>query len=426
MTFTNNEIVVRTKVPVETVRRRVNQALTSLESASRVKTVERITFPTAEGTEGVTPVVAVTLNRVDAVDILDLVRTLRAAGGDTSQTSPNYVLNPAPGSVNVWPNGNPKPTTKLEPPRGVVNGVLPGTGVTVAVYDTGAADTTESERVPTAVPLTSDDRDVLDRNGDKQVDLYYGGHFTAMSGTIYTLAPGASIVGVRITEPVTRLVTDLSAARRMSTTLKGAAQNDNWPDIIVLAFGTPVSDYTSGVAMPPLGLDAVTETVEAFGESLIVASAGNWGMSRPFFPGAFEEVVSVGALDGKADSDGSAWTSPSRSDPLAPFSNFGPSVDAYLPGDSLATTHVKGFRFGPGEPVIDGRAIVSGTSFSAPALVGLLADEISRTGADPRAAWEALRASGTPCSKRVGGGVALALTSMAALPTATGVGTSAC
>ena len=95
-------------------------------------------------------------------------------------------------------------------------------------------------------------------------------------------------------------------------------------------------------------MEAVVEAVDRFdpfkaGGMLIVASAGNEATTRPHYPAAFPSVLSVGALDGTVDSDLSPWSSPSKTAPVADFSNRGSTVDVYALGVDLPTTHVSGF-----------------------------------------------------------------------------------
>ena len=127
---------------------------------------------------------------------------------------------------------------------------------------------------------------------------------------------------------------------------------------------------------------------------LIVASAGNMATTRPHFPAAFETVVGVGALDGNIDGDLSPWTSPSRTAPVAEFSNRGSWVDVYTTGVDLPTTHATGVRFEIGGDIIEGKALVDGSSYSTPEFAGLLAEVISTSKVKARVAYSQLIASG--------------------------------
>jgi subtilisin family serine protease len=173
--------------------------------------------------------------------------------------------------------------------------------------------------------------------------------------------------------------------------------------------------------MVPLGLQMVAEAVDRTRDAVVVASAGNDGTDKPFYPAAFENdlpaVVSVGALDATKDSDGNPWTSASRSAAPASFSNFGSWVTAWAPGVSLPTYHAIGLRYEVNGQPINGYANVDGTSFAAPVVGGEILDQVARTGQTPRAAWEAIRATGRTCSAAVGSGIAVALTKATDTPT---------
>jgi hypothetical protein len=147
-------------------------------------------------------------------------------------------------------------------------------------------------------------------------------------------------------------------------------------------------------------MEAVVEAVDRFdpfkqGGMLIVASAGNEASTRPHYPAAFTSVLSVGALDGTLDSDGSPWSSASKTAPVADFSNRGSTVDVYALGVDLPTTHVSGYRFEYGGDIIQGKAIVSGTSFGAPVAAAYVAELMSETGDRARVARDALTDAGT-------------------------------
>jgi subtilisin family serine protease len=233
------------------------------------------------------------------------------------------------------------------------------------------------------------------------------------------MAPGVTVTEARMTE-ANGVATDVSAARRMATTLRKFNLAGNWPDLIVNAFGSPACDVdplSPGGELVPVGLQAVAEAVDRIGQSMIVASAGNRATNRRFYPAAFPGVLAVGALDATLDSDGNAFTSTSRSAPAASFSNFGHWVDAWAPGVDLVTTHVNGFRFEAGGDLITGIASVSGTSFAGPYVASLLAEQMAATGQTASAAWAAIKAVSPRCSTTLGSGYAVALPRMTATAT---------
>lgn len=343
--------------------------------------------------------------------IVKLARRLRLPPFDLP-ASPDYEMEPSSGPIGMWPSGYPRLTGGLTPPRAATIGA----GVTVALYDTGLGPDPQINRPPNVSRLASADVETIDGNGDGVVDLYYGNHADAIGGVFATLAPAAVVKVARMTEP-DGLATDVSATRRMASTLRAANANDTWPGLVVGAFGSPACETGTGADLVPLGLEAVAEAVELHDQALIVASAGNENTSRPYYPAAFAGVVAVGGVDTSVDADLNPWTSPSRSGQRASFSNFGTWVDAFGPAVRLPTTHVIGLKFEPNGPVFDGDAEVDGTSFGAPAVAALIAERMAATGKDADAAWADVAASGTRCSTANGGGVAVALTSMTASAT---------
>jgi hypothetical protein len=194
----------------------------------------------------------------------------------------------------------------------------------------------------------------------------------------------------------------VSAARAIANSLR-TLTIPNYPNLLINAFGGAVCDrnpMAPGAVLQPVGMEAVVEAVDRFdpfkaGGMLIVASAGNEASSRPRYPAAFTSVLSVGALDGTKDSDLSPWSSPSKTAPVADFSNRGSTVDVYALGVDLPTTHVSGVRFETGGDIIDGKASVSGTSFAAPKMAAYIAERMSTSGNTARAARDYLIGHGT-------------------------------
>ncbi len=80
----------------------------------------------------------------------------------------------------------------------------------------------------------------------------------------------------------------------------------------------------------------------------VVAAAGNDGTNEPFYPAAFENVISVGAVDTNSS--------------LASFSNYGSTIDLVAPGVSIYTTNIT-----------NNYTVKSGTSFAAPHVAAVLA-----------------------------------------------------
>jgi hypothetical protein len=300
------------------------------------------------------------------------------------------------------------------------------------VYDVGLAP-----RAPGVLPnvstLASADNELIDRNNDGIADSPVNGHAVGISSVIGTLAPGALVEVGRVADR-NSLATDVSAARRMALSLRNLPPLQ-WPSLIVNSFGSYSCDFNTnqpGVQLEPLGLSAVVEVADRFDPDLpegllIVASAGNEDTSRETYPAAFDSVLAVGALDTTVDSDGSPWTAKARTGPKAEFSNYGDWVDAWTSGVSLPMHHVSGVAFEQGLPTLWGEAESDGTSFSAPAIAAMIAEQMSITGLGAREAWDLIAAKGQAPLPECGSppgtpgpdGVAVALVSMSSTITAT-------
>ena len=407
--YRNDRIVIRSGASNSTIAGIVNAKLNTMYSTIGVPYVgpiERILFPTPPGGAAITPVLSVSLlprHGGAAHDILGLARRLRSESGQTS--APDYAYTPSGPYSYYWPYGYPQKTTNpLTTPRANIPGTFNPIGSTIKteVYDTGlAAPKPTFLSTTTKLSSTDDEQPNIDKDAMNLVDYPSAYHATEIAGVLTTIAPGMTIQEVRVNDR-TGLLTDVSAARGIASSLRTLALAD-YPDLIVNAFGSPACNINpalvGGAELRPVGLEAVVEVVDKFDTKLaqgmvIVASAGNVASTRPHYPAAFESVVSVGALDGTVDTDGNPWTSKSRTAPLADFTNRGPWVKFYATGVELPTTSAAGLRFENGGDIIDGKAIVSGSSFSGPQVVGLIAEVMSTSGIKARAAVEALRSAG--------------------------------
>jgi subtilisin family serine protease len=83
--------------------------------------------------------------------------------------------------------------------------------------------------------------------------------------------------------------------------------------------------------------------------ALVVAAAGNWNVSYPFYPAAYGGVIGVSATD--------------ANDQKASFSNYGSYVDIAAPGVSILST----------KPFPIDYATMNGTSMATPMISGLAA-----------------------------------------------------
>lgn len=214
-----------------------------------------------------------------------------------------------------------------------------GSGVIVAVLDTGI-DTDHPDLEANII----EGWNFVDNNNNVS-DL--DGHGTMVSGIIAAVANnGIGIVGVSPNVSIIPLKVSTSSGGSwidLNKAIRHAA--DNGANIIVMSLG---GNYSR--------LSRPTEAAinYAYQEGcILVAAAGNNNSSEPFYPAAYEEVVAVSTID--------------QNDTKAGFSNFGSYIDFCAPGvDILTTWKDEAYAYG------------SGTSFSAPFVVGVAALMLSK------------------------------------------------
>lgn len=229
-----------------------------------------------------------------------------------------------------------------------------GAGVRVAIFDTGLSDgAAQSHYWMNGVTGEQDPH---------QVPIGYGeGHGTFSAGVLRSVAPAASVHVYRALENAGAAF-EGDVVRKMADVLGGPGPK---PDVILVCFVTAGRNSTGPLTFERL----FATTISTMPDVAVVAPAGNDGKAKAMYPGAFGWAVSVGALD---------TTFQHR----AYFSNFGPAVDVYAPGEDLVNAFAQGCYDchepdGPRHRHFSGMARWSGTSFSAPMVAGMIAAEVS-------------------------------------------------
>src|SRR6516165_9741164 len=244
----------------------------------------------------------------DVPRLLDKIDARLGAGIAT----PDHILSITP----VFPC----PATE---PEGVVDGALPdpgpcagsASGTFIYVADTGLLDGAAAEH--SWLAGVNGTKDPLDVQGGVTRIPDYAGHGTFIAGVARCMAPAAR---VHVARDFNRAgaISEHMIALRLREAL-GLA-----PDVINLSAGG-----TTRKDLPMLGMEAFWEAYRHYKGVVLVASAGNNSTRRPFWPAAFPQVVGVGALaaNGRA---------------RAYFSDHGPWVDVYAPGEDLVNAYATG------------------------------------------------------------------------------------
>jgi subtilisin family serine protease len=208
---------------------------------------------------------------------------------------------------------------------------------------------------------------------------YAAGHGTFVAGIVQQVAPGAEIAMYRALES-DGVGTELGVACALVRAVKAGAK------IVNLSVGGQTR-FDSPSLPIAAALDEITKYEAAPGATVIIASAGNYGDTRPTWPAAFRRVVSVGAV--AADLHPTAWSS------------RGFWVDCASVGEGILSTFVEGresYEF-TGDPDTFGTnpfARWSGTSFAAPQVAGAVARLMQEHDLTARQALARLLAGGRP------------------------------
>ncbi|MDB1087031.1 S8 family serine peptidase [Streptomyces sp. ACA25] len=232
-----------------------------------------------------------------------------------------------------------------------------GTGVTVAVLDTGIDDTHQdlAGQVVAAENFT-DSPDTHDRQGHGTHVASTAAGTGALSGGKYRgVAPGAQLLNAKVLDDEGSGF-ESGIIEGMEWAVEQGAQ------VINMSLGG-----STGSAIEPME-EAVNRLSEESG-ALFVIAAGNSGPGAGSLgtPGTADAALTLGAV--------------SRSDVLAGFSSVGPRTrdgalkpDATAPGVGIAAAAAEGSVIGEnGEAVADGYVAISGTSMAAPHAAGAAA-----------------------------------------------------
>jgi hypothetical protein len=269
-----------------------------------------------------------------------------------AKADPNPLVQPTSGGRR------PSSARPADPPDARTRGggdALGDRSVRVAVLDTGWAASYEPRGL--SVNVRAHGGDHPDEVGDRFLDPA-AGHGTFIAGVIEQHAPGCDIEVFRVLS--TFGDGDEVAVSRILTELADRP-DDERPHLVNLSFG--------GYSV--IGMDILDHAIRRLDQagSVVVASAGNESTCVPLYPAILPKVVSVGAID--ADDD------------PAPFTNYGPWVQACALGADVVSLFYEGFD-GAEPPVagvdpdrFEGWAIWSGTSFAAPRVVAALAREVA-------------------------------------------------
>jgi Subtilase family len=288
--------------------------------------------------------------------------------------APNYVLWAC--IAHMCPATEPDPVSAGSGPNPGECPGRDGSDVHIYVPDTGLL--ADGPAHPWLAGVTGDPDPLLAAGpaGQEPHIQPYCGHGTFIAGVARCMAPLSHIHVASLME--------FSGAQLESEIVKHLDRAlDRYPDIISLSAGT-----TTRRNHPPLAFEALWQRYRHCKGILLVAAASNNGDRRPFWPAAFPQVVSVGALS-------SNWRS------RASFSDYGGWVDVYAPGEDLVNAFATGTYTYVSPPdsaqgavsrEFHGMARWSGTSFSTPLVAGLIAARMSRTGENSRHAADALLA----------------------------------
>jgi subtilisin len=202
-----------------------------------------------------------------------------------------------------------------------------GSGVTVAVIDSGVAPHSALKDVVVDYRNFSSDSDVYDTLGH---GTHVAGVIAAKSGLAKGIAPEAKLVSMKVLGH-----SGMGSNEAVARAVQYAAEAQ--VDIVCMSLGCP---------KPDARVHAAIRNATSSG-TIVVCAAGNDG-GAVNYPAAFPETVAVGAVD----KDGN----------ICQFSSRGNEIIVAAPGQDITSTWLA-----------DGYATLSGTSMAAPFVAGVLA-----------------------------------------------------
>jgi len=306
----------------------------------------------------------------DALARLDPVfhRDLRA--GATPQITPNHLYHVERLCSAIEPEVPVGPPQPWPPPREPADDEHP---VRIGLVDTGLIKPVDPALTWLSGGVDGEDDPLITvLPGGLRLIPPFAGHGTFVAGVARCMAPRSEIyVGNEL---------NISGATLESKIIGKIEQliEQKDPAIINVSSGTYTRNNWTSLAFEGFG--------DRHPDLTIVAAAGNDSTWRPEWPAAFSWVVSVGALG--PDQTHLAW-----------FSNYGPWVDVYAPGEGIVNAFAIGqYRYHepPKQPArqnfLHPMARWSGTSFAAPVVTGMIASRMGRTGESSAQAKQALLA----------------------------------
>ena len=299
-------------------------------------------------------------------DVLRFLDSIDAELGPGIAT-PDHVLTAANGTMTPCSATEPQ---QVYPTAGPYPAVCRDGGARVRIFqaDTGLV-TGAAETFPWLAGVHGDP-DPRESNGTIRP---YGGHGTFVAGVLRCMAPQAHVHVENVFDTAGSAL-ESEVAMRLNA---------------AFGFGFEIVHITASCHtrknVPPQALEGWLELLRPYKGVICVAEAGNNHTKRPAWPGAFRDVLSVGAL-------ATDWRH------RADFSNYGGWVDVYAPGENLINAIGSGTYTCQIPPNVNqvrtfsGLAQWSGTSFSAPIVTGLIAARMARCGESAREAAAALLA----------------------------------